>query len=150
MEKKCGSCVDFGLLVLRIGIGAAFIKHGYPKLFEGTVESWTALGSNMSIVGITFAPAFWGFMAAFSEAVGGLALVLGIWVRPAAFLMLITMGIATAMHIKGGGDFNVYSHALKMAVVFLAIFIAGGGKYAIGACFTGKCTKPKTGEAGGD
>ena len=55
-----------GLLVLRIGIGLMFILHGAPKLFGGP-EKWGQIGGAMSSLGIGFAPAFWGFMAAVSE-----------------------------------------------------------------------------------
>jgi hypothetical protein len=41
----------------------------------GGVQSWQWLGSQMSHVGITFAPQFWGFLAAASEFFGGICLV---------------------------------------------------------------------------
>lgn len=59
-----------GLLLLRIGIGITFILHGWPKL-AGGVAYWEAVGKAMEVVGITFAPAFWGFMAGFAETAGG-------------------------------------------------------------------------------
>ena len=78
--------VNAGLLVLRIGIGLIFIIHGVPKLMGG-VELWTQLGSTMSIVGISFAPAFWGFMAAITEVAGGLFIILGLLHRLVALMM---------------------------------------------------------------
>ena len=72
--------VDLGLLVLRVGIGIIFIFHGFPKLIGG-VETWTQIGSTMSLIGINFAPTFWGFMAAFAEAVGGVPIVFGLMHR---------------------------------------------------------------------
>ena len=38
---------DFGLLLLRIGLGAMFIWHGAPKLVGGP-ETWTRLGGAMA------------------------------------------------------------------------------------------------------
>ena len=119
-----------GLLVLRIGIGVIFIIHGVPKLIGG-VESWTQLGSTMSIVGISFAPAFWGFMAAVSEVLGGLFIVLGLMHRLVALLLIFTMIIALMVHVTAGDTFTIYSNALKALVVFIALAITGPGIYSL-------------------
>lgn len=56
---------DFGMLVLRLGIGASFIiHHGYDKIADP--GRWKGLGQQMSLLGIDFLPEFWGFMAAFA------------------------------------------------------------------------------------
>lgn len=81
---------DKGILMLRIGIGVMFMCHGFPKLTGGP-EVWTKLGGAMSAIGIHFAPAFMGFMAAASEFGGGLLLILGLLTRPACFFLLTTM-----------------------------------------------------------
>lgn len=122
--------VNAGLLVLRIGIGLIFIIHGVPKLMGG-VEGWTQLGSTMSIVGISFAPAFWGFMAAATEVVGGLFIILGLLHRLVAFMLLFTMIIALIVHVTAGDPFTIYSNALKALVVFVALVITGPGAYSL-------------------
>ena len=122
--------VNVGLLVLRIGIGLIFIIHGVPKLMCG-VEGWTQLGSTMSIVGISFAPAFWGFMAAATEVVGGLFIILGLLHRPVAVMLVFTMIVAVLMHVTAGDPFTVYSNALKALVVFVALAITGPGVYSV-------------------
>ena len=38
--------IDFGLLILRVGIGVMFIIHGWGKLIGGT-DKWEAIGSNV-------------------------------------------------------------------------------------------------------
>jgi len=48
---------DLGILIFRIGIGIAFMVHGYPKI-TGGVEKWTVLGEAVSHLGIHFYPAF--------------------------------------------------------------------------------------------
>ena len=122
--------IDLGLLILRIGIGIIFIFHGLPKLLGG-VETWTQIGSAMSTIGINFAPAFWGFMAAFTEAVGGVFIILGLLHRPVALMLVFTMIIALLVHITGGDSFGIYSNALKGLIVFIALLITGPGKYSI-------------------
>ena len=121
-----------GLLLMRLGIGAMFMIFGFPKLTGGP-SGWESLGGAMAVVGIGWAPAFWGFMAAVSEFVGGLALVLGILVRPFAVLMTITMVVAVAMLKSGGAPLLQYGHALDMAIVFAGLTVAGGGRFALGA-----------------
>lgn len=121
---------SLGLLVLRIGIGLAFMLHGWPKL-AGGAEYWEAVGKAMEVVGIAYAPAFWGFLAGFAETVGGLLLVLGLCWRPACLMLLATMLIATANHINGGDSFNDYSHALEAAILFFALFFIGPGKHSL-------------------
>ena len=121
---------DFGLLALRVGIGISFIFHGYPKLMGGP-EMWAGLGSNMQHVGIDFAPKFWGFMAAFSECVGGLLFALGALVPIVSAMLCFTMIIATIMHIKMGDSFIDYSHPMEAAIVFFSFIFIGSGKYAV-------------------
>lgn len=128
--KNREALVDLGLLVLRVGIGIIFIFHGYPKLLGG-IETWTQVGSAMSMIGINFAPAFWGFMAAFAETIGGVFIILGLLHRPVALMLTFTMIVAVVMHVTGGDPFGIYSNALKALVIFVALVITGPGKYSI-------------------
>ncbi|GAB3224129.1 hypothetical protein GCM10027346_03940 [Hymenobacter seoulensis] len=121
---------DLGLLLLRVGIGIMFTIHGYPKLIGGP-EAWTQVGGAMKIVGINFAPAFWGFLAAAAEAVGGQLIAVGLFFRFACGLLLATMIMATIMHLHSGDNFNAYSHALEAAFLFLGLAFAGPGRYSL-------------------
>ena len=127
--------VDLGLLVLRVGIGVVFIVHGVPKLLDGPAK-WAELGQAMGVFGITFAPAFWGFMCGVTEAVGGLALVLGLFVRPVAILQFINMVVATALMVSLHKGWGGIAHPLSMGIVFLALAFAGGGRLALGMLVT--------------
>jgi putative oxidoreductase len=143
-------CRDAGWLVLRFGIGATFLfVHGGPKLLAGP-EKWTQLGGAMGLIGITFAPVFWGFMAAISETLGGLLLMLGAFVRPAALLMFITMTVASIFHHSRGESLM---HPLELAIVFLALLVGGEGRYALGcrirSCFKRNTSIPPDVEQGG-
>lgn len=121
---------DLGLLLLRVGIGVMFTIHGYPKL-TGGAEAWAQLGGTMQLVGIKFAPAFWGFLAAAAEAVGGQLLAIGLFFRVACVFLLGTMVMATVMHLSSGDEFNTYSHALESAILFLSLAFIGPGKYSV-------------------
>lgn len=122
---------DAALLVARLGIGASFIAHGWPKISGGT-EIWTKLGGRFAAVsGLDLFPAFWGFMAAFAEFGGGIFLILGLLTRPASFLLCCTMIVAGLWHAHNGDGFSGYSHALEMGFVFFALFFIGAGKYSV-------------------
>ena len=121
---------DAGLLLLRLGIGVMFIIHGGPKLLEGP-ELWTGIGAAMKNFGITWAPAFWGFMAAFAETAGGACLILGFMMRPACILLLVTMIVAATFHLAKGDGIAGASHAIEAGVLFASLLLIGPGRYSI-------------------
>ena len=125
---------DFGLLILRFGIGAMFMLHGLPKM-TGGLEKWTALGGSMESFGITFMPAFWGFMGAFAEFFGGLLLVLGLFWRPVIILLVLTMVVAATKHLTAGDGLMGSSHAIEAGIAFLAFLFIGPGRYSLDAKF---------------
>lgn len=130
--------VNFGLLILRIGIGIMFVLHGEEKMFGGP-EKWLKLGGAMENIGITFLPTVWGFLAAFAEFGGGILLILGLVFRPACFMMLFTMFIAALVHwVDAGAEGEALrgkimsgSHAIELGIVFLALLFTGPGKYSV-------------------
>ena len=121
---------NIGLLILRIGLGCMFLLHGLPKLFGGP-ERWEGLGGAMASLGITFLPTFWGFMAAISESLGGLCLILGLFLRPACILLTITMLVATASHLGRGDGLKGAAHAIEVGIVFLSLILIGPGKHSL-------------------
>ncbi|MEX0685050.1 MAG: DoxX family protein [Balneolales bacterium] len=121
---------DFGLLIIRIGIGIAYMFHGFPKLFSGP-ERWESLGEATYHVGIDFIPVFWGFIGASAEFFGGVLLILGLFFRPATIALFLTMAVATASHLGSGDPFTVFSHPLKMAILFFGLFFMGPGRHSM-------------------
>ncbi|MEZ4235742.1 MAG: DoxX family protein [Myxococcota bacterium] len=119
-----GRLADVGNLLLRVGLGAAMVVHGWPKVAGGE-PTWRHLGAAMGNLGITFAPTFWGAMAAFSEFAGGALLIVGLATRPAAAALAFTMFVATLMHVGKGDDFGVWSHAAELGVVFVGFMGPG-------------------------
>jgi putative oxidoreductase len=127
--SKLGRYQQTALLILRIGLGAMMVWHGYPKLIGGP-DKWAAIGKATHVLGLHDFPSFWGFMAAVAEAVGGLCLIVGFFFRPACLLLLITMIVAALKHLSSG-PFGEATHAIELGVVFLALFIIGPGKYSV-------------------
>lgn len=121
---------DLGLLIIRVGMGILFLIFGYPKI-SGGPEMWKGIGASMANIHITFAPTFWGFMAALTEFGGAICLILGFLFRPALVLLIFTMGIAALFHYKNGDGFAGYNHAIECAIIFAGLFVSGPGKYAL-------------------
>ena len=120
---------DFGLLILRAGLGAVMVAHGVSYILDGNLES---LGSKIAFSGITFGYVYWGFLAAMTHTVGGFLVVVGYLFRPACFLIFLTMVVAVGFHIDKGHDFHVMtSHGLKTGVAFLALCFIGPGKFSM-------------------
>jgi putative oxidoreductase len=128
---------DVGLLIIRVGIGVLMLTfHGYGKMTGGP-ETWTWVGGSMKNLGITFAPVFWGFMAAFAEFVCSILIILGAAFRPATALLAFTMFVAMLMHLNLPADnpnsgLDGASHAMELFVVYVGLMFAGPGRYAFG------------------
>lgn len=117
-----------GILLLRIGIGLSYaINHGYRKIFGGP-ELWESYGENMRLLGIDFAPQFWGFMAGFAEFAGGIFLAIGLFTRPFAAMLSFTMIIAI---LKKQAEDASFTYPLEMLIVVFSLMIIGAGKYSL-------------------
>ena len=124
--------LDLGLLLIRIVLGGMFMVYGAPKLFGGP-DAWQPLGAAMGNFHITFWPAFWGFMAAFSMFVGGICLIAGLLTRVFCLFLLITMIVATSVHLGNGEGLLGAGHAIEDGAVFLGLLIIGPGRYSLDA-----------------
>jgi putative oxidoreductase len=122
--------LNLGLLVLRLGIGAAFIAHGYPKLRGGSAL-WERVGGAVGELGIDFGHQAFGLAAALAETGGGVLLILGLFTRLASVAMLGTMVVAVTGHLAGGEGFKGASHALEAGIVFLSLLIMGAGRFSL-------------------
>jgi len=127
---------NWGLLLLRVGIGGSMILfHGYGKLTGGP-EVWEQVGASMGLFGIHSMPVLWGAMAAMAEFFGSLLLILGIFFRPAALGLAFTMGVAVLHHLHlppdhAAAGWSGASHALELGCVYAALFLTGPGRFRI-------------------
>ena len=132
---------DIGLLLLRLGFGLGFIYfHGWSKLIAGP-EGWAGTGSAVEHLGIDFGHTFFGFMAAFAEAIGGLLFAVGFLFRPAAILVVLTMFVAWFMHVSTGQ--GTPAHAFKNLWVALGLAFIGPGRYSVDAWIARRRGQPE-------
>ncbi len=130
-ENMRNSKTDIGLLLIRVVVGITMIAfHGIPKLMGG-VEGWTAIGKSMQNIGINFLPAVWGFSAGFTETVASFLLIIGLWSRPASWLLAFTMLIAMIMHLSKGDGLSGASHAIELMAIYIAFAIMGPGRLSV-------------------
>jgi putative oxidoreductase len=128
--SNLGNYKNFGLLVIRVGLGVMFIYHGYPKL-GGGVKMWEQLGSSTKYVGIHFWPVVWGLLCAAVETFGGFLLLLGLAFRPVCMLLLINLIVAAASQYYSGGGLEGAAHAIEDAIMFAGLIFLGPGKFSV-------------------
>lgn len=114
---------------MRAGVGIMMVYHGLPKITHP--EKWHGLGEAMGALHIHFWPAFWGFMCALTECIGGLFCVLGLWFRLVSILMVIVMVVAALHHFNTGDGLSGASHAIELAFVYFGFIFIGPGRFSI-------------------
>ncbi len=122
---------DLGYLVMRVGVGALFtLHHGWPILFGGPDE-WASTGRAVGYLSIHFGYAMWGFFSALIMVLGGIALALGSYFRPAALLLAITMAVAAIWKYYPFHDLDRAAYAIALFCVCLGFFFMGAGKLSL-------------------
>lgn len=121
---------DAVALLLRLSLGSVFLAHGlllkvFTYGFEGTLGFFASLGL----------PAIAAYLVIFGEILGGLALIFGVLVRPAALgLALIAFG-SIWPHASAGWLFSNpgggWEFPLFLAVASLAQAMLGAGRYRL-------------------
>ena len=132
LKSKC-ECTQIGLLILRVLPGYFLIvNHGWKKIINP--EKWNGLGEAVTkyLIGIDFLNPIFGFLAAFSESVCAILVLVGLFTKPAAILVCGTMFFAALYHITGTGNPEL---ALIYFSIFATISAAGPGKYSLDSKF---------------
>lgn len=122
---------DLGLLLLRLALGAAFVAHGYPKLFRmlGGFADW------LDSIGIK-PGRFWALVVGVVEFFGGLALIIGIFVQLAALLIAVDMLVAM-IKVKWGkvGFVEMEKTGWELDLIYLVaavlLVVSGAGSYSL-------------------
>ena len=128
----------FSLIILafRILFGILLMTHGYQKFaqFETLKDNFPdpiGIGSELSLA-----------LAIFGELICSAAFILGLLYRLVMIPMLITMGVAFFI-IHGNDPFANKELAFIYLTVFLIMYLAGPGKYAIDSIINDKFIRDK-------
>jgi len=124
MNDRLSVYAPQALAILRIVAALLFIEHGTQKL--------------LGFPAAQFSPAFGSLMwfAGLIEIVGGVLVLLGLFARPAAFVMAGQMAFAYWMAHAPQGFFpalNGGDAAILFCFVFLYVFVAGPGAWSMDA-----------------
>ena len=115
------------LSVLRIVTAYLFLLHGTSKFFAFPIEMGSGSSEGLMLV------------AGILEIVGGILLVLGLFTRPAAFVLSGQMAVAYFMAHASGNTLFPIANGGESAVLFCFVFFyiaaAGGGAWSLDRLF---------------
>jgi len=145
LQGNTAFATSVALLLLRLVFGWIFVYAGAGKAFG----SFGGFGIEKTAEGIgpmmpTFLPQMaWAYLVAYSELLGGLLIMLGLFTRLASVPLLITMivaiKVATGMNGFGGtfddkGNFQLgYAYNLILATLAVAFILTGPGLVSLDA-----------------
>lgn len=130
INKITTSASGLDTLPLRVGAGVIFAAHGAQKLFgwfggnglKGTAGWMTSIGLEPGLL--------MAVIAGSTEFFGGLLLMVGLLVRPAALMLSITMLVAIAtVHFQNGLFManNGYEFSLVLLSISVGLVLRGAG-----------------------
>ena len=126
MPHKNDILSNFGLLWLRVLMGAGIAYHGYGKVFGGRIAEFA---QGVAQMGFPF-PEVFAWAAALSEFLGGILIAVGLFTRPAALFVFLTMGVAAFIHHRAD-PFKVKELALLYWTIAGTLLFTGAGKISL-------------------
>lgn len=114
-----------GILILRVFTGTAMMTHGIGKMVGG-LEQFTGFVASLGVP----APHVMAFLAAFAESFGAAFLALGLLTRPAAFMLVCTMGVAI-FGALGDQPFAKQELAWFYLISSLLFLLKGAGRWSV-------------------
>lgn len=134
INKLVGTDSSWAALALRIPVGIIFAAHGAQKLF-GWFGGYGLEGTGQWMASIGLSPGYlMAFLAGSAEFFGGLLLLAGLLVRPAAAVLAFTMVVAILAAHAGNGLFlsnNGYEFGLALLAISLALTFSGAGRASV-------------------
>lgn len=130
LNKAIATTEGLDTLPVRLIVGITFFAHGAQKLFawfggyglEGTAGWMASIGLEPGLL--------LAALAGSAEFFGGLLLIMGLLVRPAALVLAATMLVAiVTVHLENGFFMsnNGYEYALILLVVSIGLMVRGAG-----------------------
>ena len=143
-QRLLGTDAGWAPLALRFPIGIIFVAHGAQKLF-GAFGGYGLEGTGQWMASIGLTPGtLMALLAGTAEFFGGLALLLGLLVRPAAAALAFAMLVAVfAVHIDKGLFVanNGYEFGLALLAAAAALLISGAGRLSVDAALAARASR---------
>ena len=135
-QRVLSTDAGWGPLALRLPIGIIFVAHGAQKLF-GAFGGYGLEGTGQFMGSLGLSPGYlMALLAGSAEFFGGLALLFGVLVRPAAAALAFAMLVAIlSVHVSHGLFLanNGYEYALALFSAAVALLIGGAGRMSVDA-----------------
>lgn len=140
VESVFATYPSWSHLVVRLALGVIFFAHGGQKVFgwfggQGLKATIGTFRQYMKIPPAATA------IAAFTECLGGLAMIVGLLARPAALGLVVVMLVAIAkVHAPNGfflnwsmaqGKGHGYEFNLALIAMALSILVGGAGAWSL-------------------
>jgi putative oxidoreductase len=134
LDRILATNAGWAPLALRIPIGIIFVAHGAQKLF-GAFGGYGLEGTGQFMASLGLTPGYlMALLAGSVEFFGGLALLFGVMVRPAAAALAFAMLVAIfSVHIDKGlfMDKNGYEYALALLAASMSLLVSGAGRLSV-------------------
>ncbi len=134
IEKTLHSDPQFSPLALRVPLAIIFMAHGAQKLFAW-FGGYGLEGTGQWMASIGLEPGYlMALLAGSAEFFGGLFLLIGLLVRPAAIVLAVTMLVAIfAVHFQNGlfMSNNGYEFGLALLAGSVSLAFSGAGRIAL-------------------
>lgn len=126
--------LNLAILTLRLCLAVVFIGHGLQVAF-GLFGGSDISGFSEMLVSLGFkAPMVWAYVAAYTQLIAGLFLILGFLTRFAAFSLFIFMLVAMLkVHISKGFFMQTggFEYNFVLICICIALMLSGSGKFAM-------------------
>ena len=121
----------FGVLLLRIGVGALLAFHGYPVLTGGG-GAWADVGAGAAIASVPSAYfEYVGLASGVVQFIGGILLILGLFTRGASLALAVILGFALANLIaESSFQLSFFAH-LQLTLALLGLAFIGPGRLSL-------------------
>jgi len=143
LQRLLATDAGWGPLALRLPIGIIFVAHGAQKLF-GAFGGYGLEGTGQFMASLGLTPGYlMALLAGSAEFFGGLALLFGVLVRPAAAALAFAMLVAIfSVHIDKGLFManNGYEFGLALLAAAVALLISGAGRLSVDATLATRAT----------
>ena len=120
----------YAALLLRVSLGVMLLAHGLIlKVFTFTVPGTVGYFQSIGY------PGFFAYLVILGEILGGIALILGVWTRAVALLMVPILIGATLQHVPNGWAFSAAKGGWEFpafwTVTLFVQALLGDGAYAL-------------------